>query len=102
VAIVVDQLDWTFLLAARRPPAMFFLPSNDIFMQDQLEESLARIGKANYLFVPKGPNGEPFISLYELKMVLDPVLPKNFEKDGEGERLIALKRVGAQRMSGAR
>jgi hypothetical protein len=102
VAIVVDLYDWTYLLAAHRPPLMFFVPSALTFSQNQLQESLDRINRTNYLFVPKGPNGEPFISHDNFRMAIAPLLAKNFQKDGEGERMVALKRVVPEGMSGAR
>ena len=40
VAIVLDDYDWTYLLAAHRPPLMFFLPAVYIFTREQFEESL--------------------------------------------------------------
>src|SRR5580704_2400578 len=88
VAIVFDLYDWAYLLAAHRPPLMFFLPSADIFTREQLEESLRRINNADYLFVPKGANGEPDIWLAEFSAVITPLLGTTFKKDGEGERLV--------------
>ena len=96
VAIAFDLYDWAYLLAARRPPLMFFLPSAQIFTRVQLEESLRRINNANYLFVPKDANGEPDIWLADFSSVIIPLLGTTFKKDGEGERLVAWKRVTAQ------
>jgi hypothetical protein len=93
VAIVSDLYDWAYLLAAHRAPLMFFLPSVDIFTRVQLEESLRRINNVNYLFVPKGSNGQPDIWLADLSAVIVPLLGTKFQKDGEGERLVAWKRV---------
>jgi hypothetical protein len=102
VAIVLDLHDWAYLLAAHRPPLMFFLPSADIFTREQLEESLRRINNADYLFVPKGANGEPDIWLADFRNVIAPLLGTTFQKDGEGERLVAWKRVTAQGNNGTR
>lgn len=102
VAIVLDLHDWAYLLAAHRPPLMFFLPSADIFTREQLEESLRRINNADYLFVPKGANGEPDIWLADFSAVITPLLGTTFKKDGEGERLVAWKRVTAQGNNGTR
>jgi hypothetical protein len=102
VAIVSDLYDWAYLLAAHRPPLMFFLPSADIFTRIQLEESLRRINNANYLFVPKGSNGQPDISLADFDDAVSPLLGTRFEKDGEGERLVAWKRVTGQDKNGTR
>lgn len=93
VAIVGDPYDWTYLLAAHRPPLMYFLPSAFMYTRSQLEESLNRMSKVDYLFVPRGPNGEPLIPLDELRIAAAPLIARDFQKDGEGERLIALKRV---------
>ena len=93
VAIVLDLYDWTYLLAAHRAPLMFFLPSADIFTRIQLEESLRRINKADYLFVPKRPNGQPDIWIADFNNAVGPLLGTRFQKDGEGERLVAWKRV---------
>jgi hypothetical protein len=102
VAIVLDLHDWVYLLAAHRPPLMFFLPSADIFTRQQLEESLRRINNADYLFVPKGANGEPDIWLADFSAVITPLLGTTFKKDGEGERLVAWKRVTVQDNNGTR
>ncbi len=102
VAVVSDVYDWAYLLAAQRAPLMFFLPSADIFTRVQLEESLRRIDSANYLFVPKGSNGQPDISLADLDKAVGPLLGTRFQKDGEGERLVAWKRVAGQDNSGTR
>jgi hypothetical protein len=102
VAIVSDLYDWAYLLAAHRAPLMFFLPSADIFTRIQLEESLRRINNANYLFVPKGSNGQPDISLADFDDAVSPLLGTRFEKDGEGERLVAWKRVTGQDKNGTR
>jgi hypothetical protein len=102
VAVVVDLYDWAYLLAAHRPPLVFFLPSADIFTRKQLEESLDRMSTVNYIFVPKGANGEPFISHDEFRIAAAPMLTKGFQKDGEGDHLIALKRVVTQHTSGVR
>src|SRR5580704_4074846 len=102
VAVVFDLYDWAYLLAAHRPPLMFFLPSADIFTRQQLEESLRRINNADYLFVPKGANGEPDIWLAEFSAVITPLLGTTFKKDGEGERLVARKRVTVQGNNGTR
>ena len=99
---MLDLHDWAYLLAAQRPPLMFFLPSADIFTRAQLEESLRRINNADYLFVPKGANGEPDIWLADFSAVVTPLLGTAFKKDGEGERLVAWKRVAVQGNSGAR
>ena len=80
VAIVFDLHDWAYLLAAHRPPLMFFLPSADIFTREQLEESLRRINNADYLFVPKGANGEPEIWLADFSAVITPLLGTTFRK----------------------
>ena len=80
VAIVSDLYDWTYLLAAHRAPLMFFLPSADIFTRVQLEELLRRINKANYLFVPKGSNGQPNISLADFDKPLALCLARGFKK----------------------
>ena len=96
VAIVSDLYDWAYLLAAHRAPLMFFLPSADIFTRIQLEELLRRINGVNYLFVPKGPNGQPDISLADFDNAVGPLLGTRFQKDGEGERLVAWKRVAGQ------
>ena len=102
VAIVSDLYDWAYLLAAHRAPLMFFLPSADIFTRVQLEELLRRINNVNYLFVPKGSNGQPDISLADLADAVGPLLGTQFQKDGEGERLVAWKRVTGQDKNGAR
>jgi hypothetical protein len=102
VAIVFDLRDWAYLLAAHRPPLMFFLPSADIFTREQLEESLRRINSTDFLFVPKGANGEPEIWLADFSAVITPLLGTKFKKDGEGERLVAWKRVTAQDNNGTR
>jgi hypothetical protein len=102
VAIVFDLHDWAYLLAAHRPPLMFFLPSADIFTREQLEESLRRINNADYLFVPKGANGEPDIWLADFSAAITPLLGTKFKKDGEGERLVAWKRVTVQGNNGTR
>jgi hypothetical protein len=102
VAIVLDLYDWAYLLAAQRPPLMPFLPSAEIFTSEQLEETLRRIDHADYLFVPKGPNGEPNIWLADFSAVIVPLLGTKFQKDGEGERLVAWKRVTAQGENGTR
>ena len=102
VAIVSDLYDWAYLLAAHRAPLMFFLPSADIFTRVQLEELLRRINKANYLFVPKGSNGQPDISLADFGNAIGPLLGTRFQKDGEGERLVAWKRVTGQDNNGTR
>ena len=102
VAIVVDLYDWAYLLAAHRPPLMFFLPSADIFTRVQLEELLRRINNANYLFVPKGSNGQPDISLADFDNTVGPLLGTRFQEDGEGERLVAWKRVTGQDKNGTR
>ncbi|HLN38115.1 MAG TPA: hypothetical protein VK337_10060 [Xanthobacteraceae bacterium] len=102
VAIVLDNYDWSYLLAAQRPPLMPFLPSAQIFTRDLLEVSLQRINSANYLFVPKGTNGEPDIPLADFSAVIVPLLETKFQKDGEGERLVAWKRVTVQGENGPR
>ena len=102
VAIAFDLHDWAYLLAAHRPPLMFFLPSADIFTREQFEESLRRINNADYLFVPKGANGEPDIWLADFSAAITPLLGTKFEKDGEGERLVAWKRVTVQGNNGTR
>jgi hypothetical protein len=102
VAIVLDLYDWAYLLAAHRAPLMFFLPSADIFTRVQLEESLRRINNVNYLFVPKGSNGQPDIWLADFSNAVGPLLGTRFQKDGEGERLVAWKRVTGQDKNGAR
>ena len=102
VAIVLDLHDWAYLLAAHRPPLMFFLPSADIFTRQQLEESLRRINNADYLFVPKDANGKPDIWLADFSAVITPLLGTTFKKDGEGERLVAWKRVTVQDNNGTR
>jgi hypothetical protein len=98
VPIVVDLYDWAYLLAAQRPPAMFFLPSGDTFTHQQVEESLRRINGAEYLFVPKLPNGQPDIPREEFRTAIGPLLGTTFQKDGEGERLTAWKRVTSQNL----
>jgi hypothetical protein len=102
VAIVSDLYDWAYLLAAHRAPLMFFLPSANIFTRVQLEESLRRINKANYLFVPKGSNDQSDISLADFGNAVGPLLGTSFKKDGEGERLVAWKRVTGQDKNGTR
>jgi len=102
VAIAFDLRDWAYLLAAQRPPLMFFLPSADIFTREQFEESLRRINNADYLFVPKGANGEPDIWLADFSAAITPLLGTKFEKDGEGEHLVAWKRVTVQGNNGTR
>jgi hypothetical protein len=102
VAIVGDPYDWTYLLAARRPPLMYFMPSADIFTRSQLAESLKRLDHADYLFVPKGPNGEPNIQRTDLSAAVSPLLGTVFRKDGEGERLAVWKRVTVENTSGTR
>jgi|ERR1700674_80676 hypothetical protein len=92
VAIVSDLYDWTYLLSARRAPVMFFLPSAVIFTERQLQESLRRIAQAQYLFVPRGPDGAPQITHADLRREILPLLEEQFERDGEGERLTAWKR----------
>ena len=103
VAIVGDLYDWTYLLAAHRPPLMFFLPSSMIFTEQQLEESLGRLSNQNYLFVPKGPNAEPFsISPDDLRDAVGPLLGTIFQRGGVGDRLVVWKRVAPKGVNGAR
>jgi hypothetical protein len=102
VAIVVDLLDWTYLLKAHRPPLMFFLPSAEIFTVQQLQESLRRLATQDYIFTPKGPRGEPYIGLDDFRTAIEPLLGTSFQRDGEGNRLIAWKRSALQKTSGAR
>ncbi len=89
---IIGPYDWTYLIGAKRPPLMAFLPSNDIFTRDQLQQTLARLDSAPYLFLPKGSNHEPQID-GPLHDILLPDLHKQFVYDGEGEKLIAYKRV---------
>jgi hypothetical protein len=93
VAIVLDEYDWAYLLAAHRPPLVFFLPSAFIFTREQFEETLHRINNVDYLFVTKGSNGESNIERADFRTVIAPLLGTAFQKDGEGERLVAWKRV---------
>ena len=102
VAIAGDRYDWTYLLAAHRPPLMYFIPSSEIFTRSQLIESLKRLDHADYLFVPKGPNGEPNIQRADLSAAVGPLLGTVFQKDGEGKRLEVWKRVTVENTSGMR
>ena len=94
VAIVVDIYDWTYLLAAHRPPLMFFLPSAVIFGTRHYEESLQRLKNQDYLFVPNGPSGEPYVIGHDdFNRAVGPLLGTVFQQDGVGDRLSAWKRV---------
>jgi hypothetical protein len=93
VAIVVDLYDWTYLIDAHRPPLMFFLPSVDIFTEDQLQNSLQRLKRQRHIFTPKDANGVPFIFKTDMTQAVAPLLGTMFQKDGEGDRLIAWKNV---------
>ena len=92
VAIVGDLFDWTYLINARRPPLMAFLPSMVIFTQRQLDESWKRMGDAEYWFVPKGPDDKPKIENSDLAALVLPALEQDFVLDGVGDRLMAWKR----------
>lgn len=92
VAIVSDLYDWTYLIAAHRAPLMFFLPSSVIFTERQLQESVRRLRSANYLFVPKTPDGKVSISNSDLRRLVLPLLERQFERRDEGERLVAWER----------
>jgi hypothetical protein len=101
VAIVGSRYDWTYLLAAHRPPLMFFLPSSETFTQTQLDESIHRIDRVDYLFVQKGPNNQPDISPVDLSTAVMPLLGTTYQKDGESDQLIVWKRASAPVTNGA-
>lgn len=88
---IIDLYDWTYLLSAKRAPLMSFLPSIDIFTQHQLAITLAKLQHAQYLFVPKDGNHHPNID-GALQPFILPTLNKQYVYDGEGERLIALRK----------
>jgi hypothetical protein len=92
VAILSNEYDWIYLVAAQRPPLMAFLPSSQTFTRDQLAESLQRLDRADYLFVAK-INGQPDIARPSLWIGVTDRLGTEFQKDGESEHLIAWKRT---------
>jgi hypothetical protein len=101
-AIVVDSRDWTYLIGAHRPPLLSFLPSVDIFTEQQLQESLRRLQNQNYIFTPKNADGGPNFYNTDFTQPVTALLGTSFEKDGEGDRLIAWKRRAPQQLGGAR
>lgn len=101
VAIVVDLYDWAYLIDAHRPPLMLFVPSATIFTEVQYQESLRRLRKQEYIFTPKDSQGRPYFFNTVFDQTVSPLLGTDFNRDGEGERLIAWKRRSAQPLSAA-
>ncbi len=93
VAIVVDYYDWAYLIDAHRPPLMLFLPSALIFSQDQFHRSLERLKRQGHIFTLKNADGMPFPFQTDMTQAVAPLLETMFQKDGEGDRLIAWKHV---------
>jgi hypothetical protein len=96
VAIIVDLYDWAYLVKARRPPLMYFVPSAIMFSQRQLQESLRRIATQRYIFIAKSPDGDPFNPYpvtEDFRAAIEPMLGTTFQKVGEGNRLVAWKRI---------
>lgn len=90
---IIDFYDWLYLIGAHRPPLLLFLPSTTIFTQYQLSESLRKIQLSPYLFLAKGDNGVFNFSHDDLKDGLSASFNKDYIYDGEGERLVAWRRV---------
>jgi hypothetical protein len=93
VAIVTSLWDWAYLIAADRPPLLFFVPSDQIFTIDQFERSMRRILTQSYIFTPKGADGAPFIDQVDFKAAVEPLLGTTFRRDGESDSLIAWRRA---------
>jgi hypothetical protein len=91
-AIIGDIFDWSFLVGAHRPPLLSFIPSGDIFTEDQLNSSLKRMQVADYWFIAKRPDGTLNITPIVLRDATMSMLEQDFVFDGEGSQLTAWKR----------
>jgi len=91
-AIIGDIFDWSFLVGAHRPPLLSFIPSGDIFTEDQLNLSLQRMQTADYWFIAKRPDGTLNITPIVLRDATLSMLEQDFVFDGEGSQLTAWKR----------
>jgi hypothetical protein len=88
---IIDLYDWTYLVNAKRPPLMFFLPAIDIFTREQLIQSMQRLEKAPYLFLPARSDHQPQID--GPLNILIPNFHQHYVLDGKGEKLVAWKRI---------
>jgi hypothetical protein len=93
VAIVVDSYDAAYLVDAHRPPLILFLPSAQIFTEGQVKNSLERLQRQDHIFTPKDADGGPFNFKNDMTRAVAPLLGTMFQKDDEGDRLIAWKHV---------
>jgi hypothetical protein len=101
VAIVSSRYDWIYLAAAHRPPLLTFLPSSEIFAQDQLLQSLQRIEHADYVYAAKA-DGRPYIVRPDLWTAVTDLLETSFQKDGESDHLVVWKRVPTKETNAVR
>jgi hypothetical protein len=103
VAIVGGDYDWTYLIGAHRPPLMFFLPSSYIFSEEQVQESRNRLKNQQFIFTPTRADKASLLSFVDeisnSYLTLDGT---RFERNGEGERLIAWKRTAPSDLPEAR
>jgi hypothetical protein len=84
-----DLYDWTYHIAARRPPVSSFLPSSVVFTTRQLAQYRERLLGVPYLFVSSDRQGFPFGA----HTLLDGwEHGGQFVEEARGDRLIALRR----------
>ena len=92
VAIVGALYDWAYLIEARRPPAMAFLPSFATFTQRQLDASVRHLQAVEYCFFVLGPDHAPLIPNASLSAAVLPIVERDFVLDDIGLSLGVWKR----------
>ncbi len=90
---IIDLYDWAYLVGAKRPPLMVFTPSSIIFTKGQLSESFKRLESKKYLFLAKGTEETGYnYNKEEITQKFRTSFNKIYEKDAEGDKLVAWKR----------
>ncbi len=86
---LIEGLDWTYLIEARRAPKFTFVPSQYLFTHDQVAESVAGI---DLVFLPRN-SGENFgILNLALREALVSEVREHFVLEAEGDNLAAWRR----------
>jgi hypothetical protein len=94
---IFSLYDWAYLIDAHRPPRSPFLPSPFIFTNDQLNGLLNGLKTQDYVFTAKDAKDQPtFYWRDDIAHAILPILDAEFKRDGEGEKLIAWKRIDAK------
>jgi hypothetical protein len=94
---IFSLYDWAYLVDAHRPPQSPFLPSPFIFTNDQLNALVNGLRKQDYVFTARDAKDQPtFYWRDDIARAILPILDAEFKRDGEGEKLIAWKRIDAK------